>query len=77
MMRWSAKFHDTWDKLDSEMRELIEKKANESRYTPGKREYATCVRCRGSGRLIAHVEAVWQKSEALARAFWRSRGYNS
>ena len=74
-MMFSAKALGNWDKLDSDTRAMIEDKVKRARYTPGKREYMTCPRCQGSGRLVPHIEAAWQHNERLAQAFFRSRGW--
>ena len=75
MNRFYAHALGNWEKIDVEMREFIDKKVKAGRFKSGQKEYMTCPRCRGSGRLVPHIEAAWQRNEALAKAFFKSRGY--
>lgn len=75
MNRFYAHALGNWEKIDVEMRELIDKKVKAGRFKSGQKEYMTCPRCHGSGRLVPHIEAAWQRNERLAQAFFRSRGW--
>lgn len=75
MMRENAKAFRTWDKLDSGLRALIEKKCAKASWKERERTYAPCHRCRGSGRLIPEIESRFQHCERLAAAFYRMRGW--
>lgn len=74
-MRENAKAFGKWDKLDSDLRALIEKKIAKASWRERDRVYIPCHRCRGSGRLIPEVESQFQHHERLAAAFYRARGW--
>ena len=75
MMRENAKAFEKWDSFDSKIREPIERECAKARWHSIPRVYDSCVRCRGSGKLVPEVEAGLERAERLAAFFYATRGW--